>query len=55
MTVAEDFFREGFQDELEEEEEMALVEFVGVKGDQKLEEILSIQFQIIFASSSGRA
>lgn len=44
MTVAEPFRREGFQEELEEEEKMAMVGFIRGEGDQELEEILSIQF-----------
>jgi hypothetical protein len=54
VIVAEQFFHEGFHDELEQEEKMALVECIGGEGDQKLEEILSIQFQARFASSGDR-
>jgi hypothetical protein len=52
MSVADQFFSEGFQDQLEEEEEMTLGEFIRPEGEQKREEIFSIQYQIIFASSN---
>lgn len=53
-AVAEQSFWERFQDESKEEEKTALVESIRGESDKKLEEIFSIQFQTIFASSSDR-